>query len=385
MAPWRVARTPPAGRRSGAPRGGHRAGTTRAPRKASSTPGCESAARSFAARCPWCRCASRSPVLLRMEDARYRRTADGAVRARAKRRTASSTAAHGGVGQSPPGTGRSSDAGRDAKSSDAHTGPASISATACRTVTPHSPDAFLHGPVQRRGPPVPARPRMDDQAGVRRPDLLRHRRLQHRRDDQFGPEAPHRRREPLVVARRQLHGDRVAVVAQLGEDPLGEAVERTGQKQNPRHAVIVDAGLQPSREARPHRPFACPAWGMGDSACALRRACPDGGGMCRSRGRSGPSPPPRGGQGCSRRAAPLSPLSVRAGRTGRTGASDRTDRRLVQASASEYSGFSLGTGTAARARRRLYACWKTVTTSARRVTPTVTAIATFMCGRSSLW
>jgi hypothetical protein len=77
------------------------------------------------------------------------------------------------------------------KFAEAQTGPASISASACKTVTP-----IRRRRAESPNPAPTARDRrarrVDDQATVARPDRLRNRPLQKWRDDQFRLEQRHR-------------------------------------------------------------------------------------------------------------------------------------------------------------------------------------------------
>ncbi len=164
---------------------------------------------------------------------------------------------------------------------------------------------LLDRPVQGGGPTVAERPRVDDQTGVRRPDVPGHGCLQHRRHDQLRLEPAYRLAQRLLP-RCHVHVrlQRVAALAQFREDALGEAVERARKKQDPH----VDL--------RAHR--ACPAQpGTERSSPSTARAHP--GHAVRSPGRpigrAPPLPTVPARPGCAlrwsteRRPAPISALT----------------------------------------------------------------------------
>ncbi len=104
-------------------------------------------------------------------------------------------------------------------------------------------------PVERGGAAVALGAGVHDQDGPGGPDVPRHGLGEHRADDQFGIGAFHRRPH-LFVAERELDGDLVAALPQLGVDALGQAVERTGDQENAQGGPPAVQGSRGGDETR---------------------------------------------------------------------------------------------------------------------------------------
>ncbi len=115
---------------------------------------------------------------------------------------------------------------------------------------PPSGLAVLDGPVEGGGAAVAEGSGVDDEAGVRGPDVLGDGGAQHRREDEVGVVAAYGLGQ-RVAGPGQFDRHPVAVVAQLGVDSLGEAVERArdeqdvhvGSRRRPGAAVVAVPGL----------------------------------------------------------------------------------------------------------------------------------------------